>query len=231
MGDLFQALSLFSNISLFKAKAENAKGRFTLCYFPLVGVISAIVIRLWYLIVNSFNINNIVACLVATVIFTAIMGNKTFETIIKIFNHIKITAFVPIALYAIVVAGSFFTMGTKGAYIVPGVVILSRITALFMIIDNDRLVEGFYKELTEKSAKMPVAIITVVWLMATLTFFEMMSFIKFIMMFITTVMIYFGVYRASKKTHRLTDESVNFYIVFLEFVIYIEFIIVWFLNK
>ena len=78
---------------------------------------------------------------------------------------------------------------------------------------------------------MPFSIITVVWLMATLTFFEMMSFTKFIMVFITTVMIYFGVYKASKKTHRLTDESVNFYIVFLEFVIYIEFIIVWFLNK
>lgn len=231
MGDLLQALSLFSNINIFKAKTENAKGRFTLCYFPLIGVIVAIVIRLWYIVVNSFNINSVVASLVSTVIFTAIIGNKSFNTVIRIFEYIKITAFVPIAIYFVVLFGCFVTLGTKGAYIVSAVVILARITALFMIIDNDRLVEGFYKELTEKSAKMPVSIITVVWLMATLTFFEMMSFTKFIMVFITTVIIYYGSYRASKKTHRLTDESVNFYIVFLEFVIYVEFIILWFINK
>lgn len=228
MGDLFQGLALFSNINLFKSKSADAKGKYTLCYFPLAGVIVSIIVSIWYSIVTTFNINFVIAALVSAVIFASVVGNKCFYTVMDFFGKAKIIA---VLLYGVFIFAVFYLSGQKGAFVIPAVLVLSRVTAMFMIIDNDRLEEGFYRELVDRANKVVVAIITVVWLMAAVAFFEMLNFVCFVLVFVTAVAVYLAFSCLAKKKHRLTDKSVNCYIVCLDAFIYAEIMVLSFLGR
>lgn len=212
MGDLFLALNLFSNINIFKKKASQAKGKYTLCYFPLVGLIVGIVLCLWYLLAQSLVIKGIVAA----VIFTLITGNKHFGAAIDKFGKWVI------GVYAFVLFISFPFMDIKDIIIVAGVLMITRIMAVFLCIDNEYIREGIYKNLVDNSRRGVVSIITVVWLMAAVALIEMVSLLHFAFVLITVLIIYFIFSLGSKRRKSLADCDINMFIVICELIIFAE---------
>lgn len=210
MSDLFLALNLFSDINIFKKKALNAKGEYTLCYFPLVGVILGAALVIWYVLLSILGFG-IVAGIGLPVIIVLITGKKHLWVLTERFGIGGGTA-----LYLVFSMAMLMHLSLHEVLVVAGVFVISRVISVFLFIDCDYTEKGMYRNLAEKSKRVVVSIITVVWLMATVAYIEMISLKYFIILFVSFLVIYFIFARRAKAKGVLTDYDINMFIIVSE---------------
>ena len=216
MKDLLNALRLFTDIKFLKNKNINTENKYTLCYFPLVGLFLGLILVLWYIIADKTGFD-IVAGIVAAVIVSIVTGNVHFGVM---FDYLgKSLAAIVYIMFLVVV---FLPYTLKEIVIVTGVFILARALSILLFIDNDYMDEGIYKNLALKSQRIAVSIITVVWIMAAVALIQMMSIFSFIAVFITNAVFYFIFSHRARVKKSLTDDDINLFIVTSEAVILVE---------
>lgn len=216
MKDLLIALGFFTDIKFLKNKNINTENRFTLCYFPLVGLLLGLILILWYIISYKIGLG-IIAGIVAAVIVSAVTGNVHYCVM---FDYLGKSLGAIIYIMFLVIMFLPYTL--KEIVIVTGVFILARALSVLLFIDNDYMQEGIYKDLSLKSQRIAVSVITVVWIMAAVALIQMMSIFSFIAVFITYVLFYFGFSHRARVKKSLTDDDINLFIVASEAVILIE---------
>lgn len=210
MSDLFLALNLFSNINIFKKKALNANGKYTLCYFPLVGVVVGAALVLWYILLKMLGFG-IVAGIGLPVIIVIVTGKSHLWVLIEHFGVGGGTA-----LYLIFSMVMLIHLSLQEVLVVAGVFVISRVMSVFLFIDCDYIENGIYRKLAEKSRRIVVSVITVVWLMATVAYIEMISLKYFIVFLISFFAIYFIFAKRAKDKCSLTDYDINMFIIISE---------------
>lgn len=216
MKDLLNALGLFTDIKLFKNKNINTENGFTLCYFPLVGLLLGIILSVWYVIAYRIGFF-IVAGIVAVILVAVVTGNVHFGVV---FGYVgkSLGAIIYIVFLIIV----FFPFTLKEIIIVTGVFVLTRALSILLFIDSDNLQEGIYKSLAEKAQRFAVSVITVVWIMAAIAFIQMMSVFSFIAIFMTYAVLYFVFSYRARVKKCFNDDDINLFIVVSEAVILFE---------
>lgn len=216
MSDLFLALNLFSDINIFKKKALNAKGKYTICYFPLVGVIVGTALVFWYMLLNILGLG-IFAGIGLPVIIVLITGKKHLWALLEHFGSVGGTV-----LYLVFSMVMLIHISLSDVLVVAGVFVISRVMSVFLFIDCDYIEEGTYQKLTEKARKVVVSVITVVWLMATVAYIEMISLKYFIVLLISFFVIYFIFAKRAKAKSSLTDYDISMFIIISEAVALFE---------
>lgn len=219
MKDLLLALSLFSNINILKSKSSKASMRFTLCYLPFIGVILGGLLIIWNYGAVRFGINDFIRGAVSTVIVAFVTGNKHFGDIAEVFGKFKI---ISVFIYGIILMAMFCVMDIKGILIVSGVFVLVRVMAVLFVLESSRLESGLYKHIADRSRKIFASVIAVVWLMATVSYLEMLNIVYFIIIFVSVLIILIVFNKRAKMVNKLEDKDINFFIVICEFAVFFE---------
>lgn len=227
MKDLLLALSLFSNINILSNKRAKASMRFTLCYLPFVGVLLGCFLLMWNYGAMRLGMNGFIRGAVSTVITALVTGNKHFSDMAEVFGKFKI---ISVFIYGIVLMAMFCVMNIKGIFIVSGVFVLVRVMAVLFVLESNRLEKGIYKNLADKSKKIFASVIAVVWLMASVSFLEMLNIVYFVIIFISVLFILIVFNHRSKKRDKLKDRDINCFIVICEFVVFTEIAILTYVS-
>lgn len=216
MKDLITALSLFTDIKLFKKIKNDNTGKFVFCYFPFIGLIILAFMLLGYFIMDSIGFG-FMAGVVAAVAIAVITGNVHFGVI---FDYIDKSLGAIIYIMFLVLIILPFTI--KEIVISAGVFILARALAILLFADNDNLQDGLYKSLLQNAHRLVVSIITVVWIMAGVAIIQMISIIYFAVIFVTFALLYFIFSHKAKVDKYLTDGDINLFIVVSEAIVLAE---------
>lgn len=218
MKDLFAALSLFTNINLYK-EGEADKRKFILCFFPFTGFIAGLFIVLWSALSNCFGIHRFIISAACAVILVCVGSRFIIEVSQEIGNII------PALIYYGLVWAFVFIEPIWGAAVLMGVFTLSRVMTIFLCMDNPYIKEGLFKSILENSQRFVSSVIIVVWLMASAAIIEMYNIYYFIMTFLTMLITLMVFSKRAKKKSSLEDKDIYFYTAYCEFIVIVEFIV------
>ncbi len=217
MKDMLYALYLFTNINFYKP--DDKKRRFALCYLPFTGFIAGLVPALWSALAGIAGLHAFVAAAVGTVL-CALVGDRFI-----LGSSRRIFGIVPAMVYYALIWVFLLMEPLWGAVLIMGVFTLSRVLALVFVWEKEYLKEGVFSELFSCSPLMITAIITTVWLMASVAILQMHSIFYFIMAALTAFIVLVVFERRAKKSQSLRDEDVSFYVAYCEFAVICEFVV------
>ncbi len=223
MKNLLEAFCCFSNINIAVKKKSEDSMKYVLCYFPMVGLALGIILWIWFFAARRAGINPFITGAAAAVIAFAFLGSGVFNSLEAMLGKFKIAAIVlyGAALWYLFAAGSAIEVLTVGAAFV-----LTRTAAVMLIYDSNFADESIYKKAESESSRGVTAIITVVWLMGTVAFIEMVSLLYFFAIFLIMAAMLILFYMKIKRIGVITDDIINCFIVSCEIIIFAAVIVI-----
>lgn len=222
MKNLLYAFSAFSSINLYKNKDSEGL-KYVLCFLPLVGAFSGFVIGLWCYFGAEMGFGPYLRGSGGAVIAAVILGNRHFGAVTDIWDKLK---YICILIYVVVLWRVFSCENMRYVYFACSVFTISRVMAILLLNGSLNIAEGIYKFCYENGNRVVLALVTVVWLMMSVSFAEMMSLPCFFGAFIIISVITFLFHSKVLKEKGITDSDLNLYIVLCEFAVFTEIILI-----
>lgn len=214
---MLYALFLFTNINMYKADGEKRK--FALCYLPFTGFIAGLAPALWSALAGAIGLHTFIVSAVGAVL-CALVGDRFILYCSK-----QIFGIVPALLYYALIWLFLFMEPLWGAVLIIGVFTLARVFSVFLFWDKDYIKEGIFSELISCSPRVVTAIITAVWLMASIAVLQMHSIYYFIMSALSMFIAAAVFDRRAHKRMSVEDRDISFYVAYCEFIVVLEFVI------
>lgn len=196
MKSLIIALSMFTRIPMPQVEWKKENMRYIFCWFPLIGVMLGILEYIWYIIAQHFSLGVFIFAAVATVIPVALTGGIHIDGFMDTCDalsshgdkekmqriladpHTGAFAIIYTFVYFIIYFGALTQLYNNSKAVICfccSYVFVRAIAVVFIMSTKFSKNEGLLYSLAEHNATLVTSIITVVWVMGSLSAMECAS--------------------------------------------------------